>query len=348
MTETLRPVRQAHRFDEARLAEFLRDHLPGFAPPMTVRQFEGGQSNPTFLLETAGGNFVLRKKPPGTLLPSAHLVEREYRVMTALKDSGVPVPDMQMLCEDADLIGTSFYVMDHVAGRVFRDPALPDMAPGDRALHYDAMNDALARLHAVDWREAGLADFGKPENYMARQTDRWSRQYRASQTEEIAAMDRLIDWLPGNLPADEEVSIAHGDFRLENLIFHPSRPEVVAVLDWELSTLGHPLSDLAYNCMTYRFPADGLSFPGLGGLDLAALGIPSEADYLAAYCRRTGRDAIADWSVFLAFSLFRMAAILQGVYARALQGNAASERAARMGRMPALLAGIAWEIVEGR
>ena len=347
MNESLRPVRGAHRFDEARLAAYLSDHLPGFAPPMTVRQFEGGQSNPTFLLETAGGPFVLRKKPPGDLLPSAHLVEREYRIMSALAGSGVPVPAMQLLCEDADIIGTSFYVMALVTGRVFRNPALPESEPEERAALYDAMNDALARLHAVDWRRAGLADFGKPERYLARQTDRWSRQYRASMTEEIAAMDRLIDWLPRHLPEDEDIAIAHGDFRLENLIFHPTEPRVLAVLDWELSTLGHPLSDLAYNCMTYHFPAEGISFPGLGGLDVAALGMPTEADYLAAYCRRTGRDDIPDWSVFLAFSLFRMAAILQGVYARALQGNAASERAMQMAGMPALLAGIAWEIAQG-
>ena len=348
MNESLRPVRDAHRFDEARLAAYLSDHLPGFAPPMTVRQFEGGQSNPTFLLETAGGPFVLRKKPPGDLLPSAHLIEREYRIMSALAGSGVPVPAMQLLCEDTDIIGTSFYVMAQVTGRVFRNPALPESEPDERTALYDAMNDALARLHAVDWRRAGLADFGKPERYLARQTDRWSRQYRASMTEEIAAMDRLIDWLPRHLPEDEDIAIAHGDFRLENLIFHPTEPRVLAVLDWELSTLGHPLSDLAYNCMTYHFPAEGISFPGLGGLDVGALGMPTEADYLAAYCRRTGRDDIPDWSVFLAFSLFRMAAILQGVYARALQGNAASERAMQMAGMPALLAGIAWEIAQGR
>ena len=345
MNDSLRPVRDAHRFDEARLARYLSETLPAFAPPLTVRQFEGGQSNPTFLLETAGARYVLRKKPPGTLLPSAHLVEREYRVMTALGDSGVPVPAMHLLCEDPGVIGTSFYVMEHVPGRVFRDPSLPGLDRAERAALYDAMNDALARLHGVDWRAAGLADFGKPERYLARQTDRWTRQYQASKTEEIPAMDSLIDWLPLHLPEDDDVAIAHGDFRLENLIFHPTEPKVLAVLDWELSTLGHPLSDLAYNCMTYHFPAKGLSFPGLGGLDLDSLGIPSEADYVAAYGRRAGRDSIPDWKVFLAFSLFRMAAILQGVYARALQGNAASEKATRMGGMPALLAGIAWDIV---
>ncbi len=347
MSDSLRPVRDAHRFDEARLTTYLQDHLPGFAPPLSVRQFEGGQSNPTFLLETGGGAYVLRKKPPGNLLPSAHLVEREFRVMTALDGSGVAVPVMHLLCEDAGVIGTSFYVMEHIPGRVFRDPALPGMDGAERAALYDAMNDTLARLHAVDWRAAGLADFGKPERYLARQTDRWTRQYQASKTEDIAAMDSLIDWLPRHLPEDDDVAIAHGDFRLENLIFHPTEARVLAVLDWELSTLGHPLSDLAYNCMTYHFPARGISFPGLGGLDLDALGIPSEADYVAAYFARTGRDAIPDWPVFLAFSLFRMAAILQGVYARALQGNAASERAMQMAGMPALLAGIAWEIAKG-
>ena len=346
MSDPPRTVRDGHRFDEARLAAYLAGRLPGVSAPMTLRQFEGGQSNPTFLIESATGRYVLRKKPPGALLPSAHLVEREYRVMRALKDSDVPVPAMHLLCEDDSLIGTSFYVMDHIEGRVFRDPSLRGIPPADRAAIYDAMNDTLARLHAVDWRAAGLADFGKPENYVGRQTDRWTRQYRASQTQEIAAMDRLIDWLPAHMPADEEVSIAHGDFRLENLIFHPAEPRILAVLDWELSTLGHPLSDLAYNCMTYHFPAEGLSFPGLGGLDLATLGIPAESDYVDAYCRRTGRDGIPEWQFFLAFSLFRMAAILQGVYARSLQGNAASEKAAKMGKMPALLAGIAWKIAQ--
>ncbi len=346
MNDSLRPVRDSHRFDEARLAGYLSEALPGFAPPMTVRQFEGGQSNPTFLIETAGARYVLRKKPPGSLLPSAHLVEREFRVMTALRDSGVPVPAMHLLCEDPGVIGTSFFVMEHVAGRVFRDPALPGLDPGERAALYDAMNATLARLHGVDWQAAGLSDFGKPERYLARQTDRWTRQYQASKTEDIAAMDSLIDWLPRHLPEDDDIAIAHGDFRLENLIFHPTEPRVLAVLDWELSTLGHPLSDLAYNCMTYHFPAKGLSFPGLGGLDLDALGIPTEADYVAAYGRRAGRGSLADWNVFLAFSLFRMAAILQGVYARALQGNAASEKAKRMGGMPALLAGIAWDLAQ--
>ena len=346
MSDSPRPVRPAHRFDEGRLAEYLDAALPGFAPPLAVRQFEGGQSNPTFLLEGAAGRLVLRKKPPGALLPSAHLIEREYRVMRALAGSGVPVPAMRLLCEDPSVIGTAFYVMDHVEGRVFRDPGLAGSTPGERTALYDAMNDALARLHGVDWRAAGLADFGKPENYLGRQIDRWSRQYRAAQTVEIPAMARLIDWLPAHRPAAEEVAIAHGDYRLENLIFHPTEPRVLAVLDWELSTLGHPLADLAYNCMTYRFPAQGLAFPGLGGLDLAASGIPAEADYVAAYCRRTGRDGIPDWSFFLAFSLFRMAAILQGVYARALQGNAASETAAQMGDMPALLAEIAWQIAD--
>ncbi len=338
------PVRDAHRIDERGLAAYLADRLDDVTAPLTVRQFKGGQSNPTYLLEAGGRQLVLRKKPPGRLLPSAHAVEREYRVMAALAGNGVPVPAMRLLCEDDSIIGTAFYVMDHVDGRVFRDPALAGIAPAERAAIYDAMNRTLAGLHRVDWRAAGLADFGRPQNYAARQVARWSKQYRASATAELPAMDRLIDWLPAHLPAAADAAIAHGDFRLENLIFDRSRPVVRAVLDWELSTLGDPLGDLAYNCMLYRLPAAGLAVPGLGGLDLAALGLPGEADYVAAYCRRTGRDGIADWRFYLAFSLFRMAAILQGVYARALQGNAASPTAAAMGEMPGVLAEIGWSL----
>ncbi|HTY65598.1 MAG TPA: phosphotransferase [Alphaproteobacteria bacterium] len=348
MTETadLIAVREAHRFDEARLATYLREHLPGCQGALTVRQFQGGQSNPTFLIEAGGRRWVLRKKPPGKLLPSAHMVEREYRVIRALADSSVPVPGARLLCEDAGVIGTPFYVMDHVEGRVFTDPTLPGLTPAARSGIYAAMAETLARLHAVDWRAAGLADYGRPENYVARQIARWSKQYEASKTGEIPAMDRLTEWLPRHIPAREETTLAHGDYRLGNLIFHPSEPRVVAVLDWELSTLGHPLADLGYNCMLYHLPADLPTVRGFGDTDLAALGIPDERQYVAIYARHTGRDPAGDWPFFLAFSLFRYAAIVQGVYARALQGNASSASGEQLGRAAPILAEIGWRIAE--
>ncbi|HTP82778.1 MAG TPA: phosphotransferase [Alphaproteobacteria bacterium] len=340
------PVREAHRFDEGRLAAYLREHLPGCQGALTVRQFQGGQSNPTFLIESDGRRWVLRKKPPGKLLPSAHMVEREYRVIRALAGTGVPVPAARLLCEDAGIIGTPFYVMDHVEGRVFTDPTLPGLTPAARSGVYAAMAGTLARLHAVDWRAVGLADYGRPENYVARQIARWSKQYEASKTGEIPAMDRLTEWLPRHIPAREETTLAHGDYRLGNLIFHASEPRVVAVLDWELSTLGHPLADLGYNCMLYHLPADLPTVRGFGDTDLAALGIPDERQYVATYARHTGRDPGADWPFFLAFSLFRYAAIVQGVYARALQGNASSASGEQLGRAAPILAEIGWRIAE--
>ncbi|MBV8535556.1 MAG: phosphotransferase family protein, partial [Alphaproteobacteria bacterium] len=283
--EDLIPVREAHRFDEARLATYLREHLPGCGGALTVRQFQGGQSNPTFLIEADGRRWVLRKKPPGKLLPSAHMVEREYRVIRALADTGVPVPTARVLCEDSGIIGTAFYVMDHVEGRVFTDPTLPGLTPAARSGVYRAMAETLARLHAVDWRAVGLADYGRPENYIARQIARWSKQYEASKTGDIRAMDRLTEWLPSHIPVREETTLAHGDYRLGNLIFHPDEPRVVAVLDWELSTLGHPLADLGYNCMLYHLPADLPTVRGFGDTDLAALGIPDERQYVAIYAK---------------------------------------------------------------
>lgn len=341
------PVRDAHRFEEAQLASYLADHLPEFAGPMTVRQFQGGQSNPTFLIEANGRRWVLRKKPPGKLLPSAHMVEREYKVIRALNDTDVPVATARLLCEDASIIGTPFYVMDFVEGRVFVEPTLPELTSDQRGAIYDAMNDTLARLHKVDWRAAGLADFGRPENYVARQIARWSKQYEASKTGEIAAMNRLMAWLPQNIPARDETTLVHGDYRLGNMIFHPREPRVLAVLDWELSTLGHPLSDLAYNCMIYHLPPDLPTVRGFGEVHLTALGIPEESEYVAAYARRTGRDPGEDWRFFLAFSFFRYAAIVQGVYARALQGNASSATGEQLGRSAPRLAEIGWRIVEG-
>ena len=335
-------VRSGHGFDADALSQQLVAAIPGFAGPITVHQFKGGQSNPTFLIETRERRYVVRKKPPGELLPSAHQVEREYRVMRALSGTGVPVPKVHVLCEDASVIGTPFFVMDCLDGRVFRDTRLPGMRPDERGAIYDAMGEALAKLHGVDWRAIGLADFGKPENYLARQIARWTRQYQASKTHAIEAMDRLIEWLPAHVPSKEEVSVAHGDFRLENLIFHPTEPKVMAVLDWELSTLGHPLSDLAYNCMVYRLPGTLKGLGGIADADIAALGIPPEKAYVAAYCRRTKRESIPEWDFFMAFSLFRFAAILQGVYARALQKNAASATALEVGKLAAPVAEIAW------
>lgn len=348
---TLGPVTRTHRFDERQLADYLcAQGLGDFRGRLTVRQYQGGQSNPTYRLDAGGRSFVLRKKPPGDLLPSAHLVEREYRVMKVLADTPVPVPTMLLLCEDPAVIGQTFFVMEHVEGRVLPAPDLPEAASAaERAAIYDAMNRTLARLHTVDWRVAGLSDFGKPADYVARQISRWTRQYEAARHREIPAMDALIEWLPDQIPGRgggrEETTIAHGDFRLDNMILHPTEPEVVAVVDWELSTLGHPLADLAYNCMTYHLPA-GLRWKGLGGLDRAALGIPSEENYVASYCRRTGRDGVPNWNFFMAFGLFRLAAICQGVYARAMQGNASSRNAFEIGRKAPHLAETGWRIAQ--
>jgi len=344
---TLGPVTDAHRFDVGRLAAYLaRQGLEGFASGCTVQQYQGGQSNPTYRLETSGGRYVLRKKPPGRLLPSAHLVEREYRVMKALEATDVPVPHMVHLCEDADVIGQTFFVMEHVEGRVPTAPGLPEVDDAvERGEIYDAMNDALARLHAVDFEAIGLGGFGKPTDYVARQISRWTVQYEAARTEPIAAMERLIEWLPRHLPDKEETAIAHGDYRLDNLILHPTESRVLAVLDWELSTLGHPLADVAFNCMTYHLP-EGPLWKGLGALDCETLGIPSESDYVAAYCQRTGRNGIHDWDFFMAFGLFRLASICQGVYARALQGNASSANALEVGEKAPMLAEAAWGCAE--
>jgi aminoglycoside phosphotransferase (APT) family kinase protein len=336
-------VRAAHRFDEAALDSYLRSHVEGYSGILTVRQFAGGQSNPTYYLEAGGRPYVLRKKPPGKLLPSAHQVDREYRVISALGKAGFPACKTYALCEDESVIGTAFYVMEFVEGRLFREIRLPNVAAAERGAIYDAMNAALAKLHAIDPAAIGLADYGKPGNYYSRQISRWTRQYEASKTEEIEAMTRLIDWLPVNIPAGEEVSIVHGDFRLENMIFHATEPRVLAVLDWELSTLGHPLGDLAYNCMPYYSTHPRMG--GLDGYDCAANGIPTEAEYVAAYCRRTGRAGIDAWPFYMAFSLFRSASILQGVYARGLAGNASSESATSLGGMVRMSAERAWGLV---
>ena len=333
-------VRKGHEIDLNALEHYLANHLDGFAGPLELRQFEGGQSNPTYFLRTPGRDYVLRKKPPGQLLPSAHQVDREYRVMTALRDTGIPVPRTRVLCTDDSIIGTTFFVMDCVDGRVFRQPHLPGVPPDVRGAMYDDMADVLARLHRVDVAAAGLGDYGKPGNYYARQISRWSQQYVAAKTGEIPAMDRLMEWLPANIPPGDETSVVHGDYRVENLIFHPTEPRIVAIVDWELSTLGHPLADLAYNCLTYHLAPDALGRPEDGEIDRR--GIPSEAEYVAAYCRRTGRDSVPNWNFYLAFSMFRLASILQGVYARGLQGNAASTYALQRGAAARQIADRGW------
>lgn len=336
------PVRAAHHFDEAALERYLRAHMPGFGGSLSVQQFGGGQSNPTFLLSAGAKRYVMRKKPPGQLLKSAHQVDREYRIMKALAQTDVPVPRMHVLCEDESVVGTAFYVMDFLEGRIFRDPRLPGLAPAERTAIYDSMNDVLARLHKVDFAKVGLGDFGKPGNYFERQIARWITQYRAAQTDQIADMERLIEWMPKNIPSDDSVSIAHGDYRLENSIFHPTEPRMIAVLDWELSTIGHPLADLAYNCMGYRVqnPRQG----GLVGVDFAATGIPSEHAYVSKYCARVGRDRIENWPFYLSFSVFRLASISQGVYKRGLDGNASSATAATAGNSCQFLAEHAWRL----
>lgn len=335
-----------HRFDEAPLWDYLQRHLDDFAGPARLRQFQGGQSNPTYLIETPAKKFVLRKKPPGKLLPSAHMVEREYRILRALPPSEVPVPPARLLCEDVSVIGTAFYVMDHVEGRVITGVTLSKLTPADRASIYDDYARVGAKLHAVDYRACGLADFGKPEGYVARQLDRWTKQYLASQTGENPDMERLIAWLAGHLPQGDETAVVHGDYRIGNTILHATEPRIIAVLDWELATLGHPISDLAYACMYYRIAAKADGTGGLAGVNLAELGIPDEAEFVAKYCRYSGRDHIADWPFFLAFSYFRMAAITQGVYARGLQGNAADQRAMTYGEASKSFAASGWQMAQ--
>ena len=349
-----KPMAASHAFDVAALERYLVDQLPGFAGPLTVEQFKGGQSNPTYRLLTPTAQYVMRSKPGplAKLLPSAHAIEREFRVMSALALTPVPVPTMHVLCEDESVIGRAFYVMQCVNGRVLWDQSLPGMTPDGRGAIYDEMNRVIAALHMVDVRAVGLADYGKPGNYFDRQIGRWSKQYQASVTEDIEAMNRLMDWLPKNMPAsardEDQVSIVHGDYRLDNLMFHADEPRIVAVLDWELSTLGHPLADFSYHCMSWHIPPG--VFRGIGGLDLAALGIPSEVDYVTRYCERTGRadpaDLLADWNFYMAYNLFRIAAITQGIAKRALDGTAASEQARASGAATRALAERGWAFAQ--
>jgi len=321
-------VAPAHRFDEARLADYLTRHIEGFGSDVLVQQIRGGASNPTFRLTTRsdGKRYVLRKKPPGQLLASAHQVDREHRVMKALEGTGVPVPHMRHLCQDDSIIGTAFYVMDFLDGRIFRDATLPGLTRSERAEIYDQLNATLAKLHQVDYVARGLSDFGRPGGYFERQVARWIKQYRGAESEHIPAMEELIETLPKMIPADDSVSIAHGDYRLENTMFHPTEPKLIAVLDWELCTIGHPLADIAYNGFLWHSQSPG--WGSLVGVDFAATGIPTEKDYIAAYCRRTGRAGIPHYNFYVAFGAFRLASIGQGVYRRILNGVAPSDRPA--------------------
>lgn len=319
-------VRDAHRFDEAALAAWMAGNVAGYSGPLTVEQFKGGQSNPTYRLSTPDRSYVLRRKPPGALVKGAHDVLREARVLTALADTPVPVAPIHGVCADDSVIGTPFFVMGLVEGRIFWDATFPDVRTAERAGYFDAMNATLAALHTVDPAAVGLADYGRPGNYFARQIARWTKQYEEdADAGRDADMDALVAWLPANVPAGDETAIVHGDFRCDNMIFHPSEPRILAVLDWELSTLGHPLADFAYHAIMYRMPPDIVA--GLAGADIDALGIPSEAEYVAAYCARTGREAIPDYDFYVAFNFFRLAAIFHGIKGRVIRGTAASEHA---------------------
>jgi aminoglycoside phosphotransferase (APT) family kinase protein len=346
-----RPPREAHRIDDASLGRWLAANVDGCAGDVTVLQFKGGQSNPTYWVGVeAGGKettLVVRKKPPGNLLPSAHAVEREYRVMRSLRDTAVPVPDTLGLCEDAAVIGTPFFVMRWVPGRIFWDPTLPELDDGARRALYTDYVRVLAELHRVDYVGVGLGDYGKIGGFVARQVERWSKQYRASRTSEIPAMEALMRWLGENLPATDETTLVHGDYRLDNLMFsleEAGPPKAIALLDWELSTLGHPLSDLAYACMGYHLNIPGRG--GLSGVDVTSLGIPTEDEVVDEYRRLTGRARIESWPFFMSFGIFRLAAIAQGVYARSIQGNASSDDASNYGSAVTLLAELACSLAK--
>jgi aminoglycoside phosphotransferase (APT) family kinase protein len=335
-------VREAHRFDQGRLEHWLTAHVAGYSGPLTVKQFKGGQSNPTYKLQTPRASYVMRRKPAGQLVKGAHAVEREAQVLQALETVGFPVAHVYALCADDSVIGTWFYVMDCVNGRIFWDGTFPGVSRLDRARYFDAMNETLARLHGVDYAGIGLADYGRPGNYFARQIARWSRQYLedAEPAGRDEHMDRLIEWLPAHIPEDDQTTLVHGDFRADNMIFHPTEPRVLAVLDWELSTLGHPLADFAYHAMIYRFPAQIAG--GLGAANLQALNIPSEAEYVAAYCRRTGRESIPYLDFYMAFNMFRLAAICHGIKGRLARGTAASEHAKKYAAQVEALAELGW------
>ncbi len=338
-----REVAERLRFDAARLESYLRDNIEGFAGPLTARQFKGGQSNPTYLIETPARRYALRRKPPGKLLPSAHAVDRECRVMRALYAQGFPVPEPKVYCADDTVIGTAFFVMAYVEGRVFWEPDMPGATVAERAQVYDAMNATLARLHTFEPANIGLGDYGRGENYVARQVERWSKQYRASETQRIEAMERLIEWLPKHLPPAQPPRLVHGDYRLDNMILAPDAPKILAVLDWELSTLGDPLADFSYHLMAWHMPHSEAGTGSLVGCDLGALGIPSLASYVDAYVARTGFDPRPHLPAYFAYNFFRLAAIMQGIAGRVRDGTATSAVAAAKGELVAPLAAKGWE-----
>jgi aminoglycoside phosphotransferase (APT) family kinase protein len=339
-----RDVVDAHRFDEQRLFDYLSSHVESFQGPLTVSQFKGGQSNPTYLLDAGSGRYVLRRKPPGKLLKSAHAVDREFRVISALYAAGFPVPRPFVLCEDDEVIGTTFFVMEFVEGRIFWDLDLPGLEAAERTAIYDHVNETIAQLHNYDYAAIGLEDYGKPGNYFERQISRWSGQYRASETSTVDAMNSLMEWLPENIPNDDSASLVHGDFRLDNMILHATEPRVIAVLDWELSTIGHPLADFTYHLMAWQMPKIGIGSTGLAGKPLHELGIPDEDSYIEKYCRRTGRESgIADRNFYSAFNFFRLAAILQGIAGRVRDGTAASAHAAQAVDSVLPLATMGWQ-----
>jgi aminoglycoside phosphotransferase (APT) family kinase protein len=343
-----KPVSERQKFDIEALQAYMREHVDGFSGELAIEQFKGGQSNPTFKLTADGQRYVLRTKPgpSAKLLSSAHAIDREFRVMDALNKSGFPAARQYALCTDESVIGREFYVMEFVDGRILWDQALPGMSNADRAAHYDEMNRVIAQLHMVDYAAIGLAGFGKPGNYFSRQIDRWTKQYKASETEKIEAMDALIEWLPKNIPPGDETSIVHGDYRLDNMIFHPTEPRILAILDWELSTLGHPLADFSYHCMSWHIPPG--QFRGIAGLDYRALGIPGEAEYIAKYCERTGKTIRQeDFSFYLAYNMFRLAGILQGIMKRYVDGTASSEQALKSGQATRPMAEMGWRYAAG-
>jgi aminoglycoside phosphotransferase (APT) family kinase protein len=342
-TDSAIPVRDTHCLDESALAGWMQAHVAGYAGPLTIEQFKGGQSNPTYKVSTPQRAYVLRRKPPGRLLTGAHAVDREAKVLTALGRTGFPVPHVHGVCTDDAVLGTWFYVMDMVDGRIFWDATFPDVSRDQRPLYFDAMNATLAHLHMIDFAAIGLSDYGRAGNYFQRQIARWSKQYLQDQDAgRDPNMDRMIEWLPGHIPPGDETSIVHGDFRCDNMIFHATEPRVIAVLDWELSTLGHPLADFAYHLMMYRMPP--LVIAGLLGSDLAALNIPSEADYVAAYCRRTGRSSVPDLDFYIAFNMFRFAGIIHGIKGRAIRGTAASANAKDLIEALPIFAKSAWDL----
>ncbi|QJQ04692.1 phosphotransferase [Undibacterium piscinae] len=341
------PVSERQQFNVGALADYMRQHVAGFdassADSLTVQQFKGGQSNPTFKLSAGNQHYVMRAKPGpvAKLLPSAHAIEREFKVMDALNKAGFPAAKQYALCSDEDVIGRAFFIMEFVDGRVLWDQSLPGMTPEQRAEIYDEMNRVIAQLHTIDYAAIGLADYGKPGNYFARQIDRWTKQYRASETEKIEAMDNLIAWLPDHIPAGEDTSIVHGDYRMDNMMFHPTEPRVLALLDWELSTLGHPLADFSYHCMSWHVQPG--QFRGIAGLDHKALGIPGEQEYIDKYCQRTGKTIRPeDFNFYLAYNLFRMAGILQGIMKRYVDGTASSAQAKASGEAARPMAELGW------